>query len=368
MKKVWKWQHRQWPDFTYGHKNLNHLYHQLGQLKMAETTLSKREYLLLQKESLYQEAIATSLLEGDHIEPKHLRIALESRFRPNNPQRNRDPKPESLLDILLDTKRTDEPLSKARLFAWHQAMFIQEQHLSHPVRIASFRTEEEGEVKIISGTWHHEIVHYIAPPASTVNDQMQQLLTWINEEHQIDAIIKSAIAHLWFLLIHPFDDGNRRLARDISDYILSGSDLAPSNLFTLAHEIHAMKQSYYEMLDQNCTADTMDISSWVEWYLMMFENALGNALLRVQTLRYKRLIAEGMQSYVLNARQRSLLGLLLEDGIQKKQLKTAYYAQRFNTSKPTAARDLSDLAHKGFLTSHGKGRAVYYLLNQDFNT
>jgi len=191
---------------------------------------------------------------------------------------------------------------------------------------------------------------------------MNRFLLWLNTENKIDPVIKSAIAHIWFLLIHPFEDGNRRLARDISDHVLSFGTNIPTELFTLAFEINEHKNEFYETLDSLSSSNNLDISKWISWYINILSLSLKRALKRVQDIKHKALFWDKIQGLSLNTRQRLVISALLNDTLKSKKLKTSLYASLYKTSKPTASRDLKDLYIKKILQVKGRGRGVYYEL------
>ena len=360
--KTWIWQSEQWPNFVYNTPDTHNIYQKFGQLYMAEALLSPEDVLRLKTNTLEVEAIATSLLEGEVLSQKSLSSSISKHLKSKNTSQDSTPSSDALVDLLIDAKRSNAPLTPPRLFAWHKALFPIQKKGAHPIHTGTYRDVDAKEVKIISGTWEKEVLHYLAPPAKDIELEMNRFLLWLNTENRLDLVVKSAIAHLWFLLIHPFDDGNRRLARDISDHVLSSSSLIPSQLFTLAFEINEMKDSYYKSLDKVCAQEGLDISLWLQWYVKMLSSSLDTALQRIDALKTKALFWEKIKTVPLNQRQRQLISKMLHNELQEKKVKTAFYAQTFKVSKPTSARDLRDLHHKKILKSFGAGRGVYYEL------
>jgi len=360
--KTWIWQNKNWPNFIYDRPDTHTLYQKFGQLHMAETLLSPQDVLRLKTNTLGLEAIATSLLEGELLSQKSLNASISKHLKSKHTSQDITPSSDALVDLLMDAKRNNVPLVPPRLFAWHKALFPVHKKGAPLVHTGMYRDADAGEIKIISGTWEKEVLHYLAPDAKDIELEMNRFLLWLNTENTLDLVVKSAIAHLWFLLIHPFDDGNRRLARDISDHVLSSSSLIPSQLFTLAFEINEMKDSYYKSLDRVCFQEGVDISLWVQWYVKMLSSSLDTALQRVELLKTKALFWEKIKTITLNQRQRHMVSKMLHNELNAKEVKTAFYAQTFNISKPTSARDLRDLHHKKILKSCGAGRGVYYEL------
>lgn len=360
---TWIWQSKLWPNFTYDTPDMRQIYHSLGQLYMAEKVLSPVDITKISSIVLEKEAFATSALEGDVLHLSNVQASVSKALRLEAHTVSRPTvQIEALLDVLMDTKRTDEPLTAPRLFAWHRALFPLKQSGLHKVTPGLYRDDSKGEVKIVSGTWEKEKVHYLAPPADRVELEMNRFLLWLNTENKMDIVVKSAIAHLWFLLIHPFDDGNRRLARDISDYVLSSSPDIPSNLFTLAFEINTCKKEYYETLDRVCSRDDADITLWINWFIETFQISLTHAIERIDAQKEKAMYWDKIQAIALNGRQRKLVSKALDISNPQVKIHTSLYASLFKVSKPTAARDLKDMKQKGILRSQGAGRGVSYSL------
>lgn len=364
-EKIWIWQGKDWPSFNYSDPNLIGVYQGFGQLQMALKLLSDADLVQFKASVLEEDALSTSALEGISVDEKSLQSAICESLGLNHTYPISDPYAQSLTNVLLDVKNTSIPVTESRLFAWHQELFIRDQHGLHPIQTGRYREHTDGEIKVISGTWDKEYLHYIAPPAKDIELEMTRLLLWINTELDTDPVIKSAIVHLWFLLIHPFNDGNRRLARDISDYVLSSSPLIPTELFSLAFEMNEIKSSFYEVLDTVCLQTNLDISSWIQWYIEALDNALTKSLARVQTFKKKMDYKEKLQNTPLNSRQLSAIYRLLNTYPLEtdEAIKTGTYASQNNISKPTSTRDLQDMKNKHLLKSKGKGRGVCYVLS-----
>ncbi|PHR55885.1 MAG: hypothetical protein COA44_09605 [Arcobacter sp.] len=364
MKKTqtWIWQDKNWPNFVFNELKTSHIYQCFGQLEMAAKLLNPIDVKRLKAQNFELEAIATSALEGETLSHSSLKASIYTHLGLGNMADKKDVQTDALLTLLIDAKNTDEPLSPARLFAWHQGLFPSQKKLTYPIHKGVYRHNKKEELRIISGTWEKEVLHYLAPPASKVEFEMNRFLLWLNTENKLDPIIKSAIAHIWFLLIHPFEDGNRRLARDISDHVLSFGTNIPTELFTLAFEINEHKNEFYETLDSLSSSNNLDISKWISWYINILSLSLKHALKRVQDIKHKALFWDKIQGLSLNARQRLVISALLNDAHKSQKLKTSLYASLYKTSKPTASRDLKDLYIKKILQVKGRGRGVYYEL------
>ena len=365
-RKQWIWESERWPDFTCIEPDIRQLYHRFGQLAMVETLMNPSLTEELAATALVDEAIATSLIEGEILQRSSVRASVHKALHLEYDRYNDYPtdQTDALVAVLLDAKKGTEPLTHERLYRWHMAIFPTGQSGFHTIRVGAYRDDAGGEMKIVSGPWEKEKVHYVAPPAHWLDREMDRFLLWLNTETSLDVAVKAAIAHAWFLLIHPFDDGNGRLARAISDYVLSGSSDVPSTLFSVASEVNRQKKGYYGELDRVCVREDADMSRWVGWFVHMLEASLDHALEQIDAVKFKATFWDRARNLTLNERQIKVIGKMLDKLPEEFEggMKTAKYASITRTSKPTAARDLKDLEEKGLLKSHGAGRGVYYTL------
>lgn len=365
MYHKWIWQSERWPNFTYKTPDTTQVYHRFGQLAMVETLLNPLLTRELAALALEDEAVATSLIEGELLQRSSVRASVHKALHiEGEEEAHSTVQTDALVEVLLDAKKGDEPLVHERLFGWHRALFPTGQSGLRTIRVGAYRNDEKGEMKIVSGPWERENVHYIAPLAYHVEGEMNRFLLWLNTEKKLDVVIKSAVAHLWFLLIHPFDDGNGRIARAISDYVLSVSGNVPSTLFSVASEINNRKKNYYGELDRVCVRDDADVTAWVAWFVDMLCASLDHALEKIEAVKFRSLFWDKVRDAMLNKRQHKVIAKMLNKLPEPFEggMKTAKYASIAKTSKPTAARDLKELEQKGILESHGAGRGVYYTL------
>jgi Fic family protein len=362
----WIWEGERWPEFEYSVPDLKEVYYRFGRLKTVETLLGRSVNEALMAQALEDEAVATSIIEGEYLQRSSVRASVQKALKLEADVTHTTVQTDALVEVLIDAKRSDKPLSLQRLFRWYKALFSTGQSGLREISVGKFRTDIDGPMQIVSGPWEREKIHYIAPPAERIEAQMHHFLLWLNTEQTLDPVIKSAIAHLWFLLIHPFDDGNGRLARAMSDYVLSSSPNVPVKLFSVASEIHRRKKEYYSVLDAVCIRDDMRIDQWMKWYITMLESAIDDAIQKIDAVRYKTLFWERISNITLNERQRKVIAKMLERLPQPFEggMRTAKYASITKVSKATAARDLKDLEQKGIFESHGAGRGVYYTLKE----
>ncbi|MCW8954213.1 MAG: Fic family protein, partial [Sulfurimonas sp.] len=272
---------------------------------------------------------------------------------------------DSLVEIIIDAKQNSkEPLSKERLLSWHKALFPTGQSGFKKILVGKFRVDEES-MKIVSGTWEKEKIHFIAPPSSMMPKMMSEYLEWLNEEVDSSEIVyKAAVAHLWFLLIHPFDDGNGRIARAITDYVLSKSELVNANFYSVASAIHVKRKEYYKTLDLTCIKENLDITLWITWFVEILTESIEQTLKKVEVVQTKSKFWDKHVNTKLNDRQKKVLLKMLsylpsefEGG-----MKASKYMSITKTTRITASRDLAYLVEKGVMQSHGSGRGVYYTL------
>lgn len=267
---------------------------------------------------------------------------------------------DGVVEMMLDaTQNYLKQLDDERLFDWHAALFPTGRTGMFKIEVACYRS---GEIQVVSGAMGKEKVHYQAPPPSKVKLEMDRLLDWFNKENRLDLVIKSAIAHFWFIIIHPFDDGNGRIARAISDLLLARSDESPQRFYSLSNQILHERKVYYNILQKTQFSDG-DITEWLSWYLNCLYRALESSEESIKKVLYKTEFWDKHKETVLNARQRLMLNKLFE-GFEGK-LKTSKWAKIAKCSSDTALRDIKDLIDKGILKQEKSGgRSTNYGLNE----
>ncbi|MFA6593022.1 MAG: Fic family protein, partial [Bacteroidales bacterium] len=241
------------------------------------------------------------------------------------------------------TKNYDSPLSDDRLFGWHNCLFPTGRSGMEIINVGRFRIDP---MKVISGTIEREKVHYRAPEADAVPSEMQKLLEWFNSDSTPKDYIKSAVAHFWFVSIHPFDDGNGRISRAIADMALSQADDSPLRFFSISRQTNKEKTKYNDILE-SCQKGTCDISSWVEWYLDCMLRAIENADEMLSSILDKAFFWQTHSQIVITDRQKNILNLYLDGHCEKLNVKN--WAKKAVVSGDTAGRDVRDLVDKGIL-------------------
>lgn len=267
---------------------------------------------------------------------------------------------EGLVDVMFDAvKRCDEPLTAERLFGWHAALFPLGRSGRYIITVADWRKGEEA-MQVVSGAMGHEKVYYEAPPSQAVASEMQRFMDWCNTP-ALSAVITAAIAHLWFVSIHPFDDGNGRISRTISDMFLSRLDEGGARYYSVAAEISRNKKEYYNILERTQRGN-LDITEWLLWFISCLEKAIDRAEHTITRTLKKAAYWERYKNISINERQRKILNKLW-DGFEGK-LTSSKWAKICSCSQDTALRDINDLLAKGMLRDSGEGgRSANYLLS-----
>ena len=270
---------------------------------------------------------------------------------------------DGVVEMMLDaTQNFDQPLTEKRLFAWHAAMFPAGRSGMRKITVGAWRNDAEGPMQVISGPVGKEKVHFEAPAASLLDGEMSRFIDWTNSHDSTDLVLRSAVAHLWFVTIHPFDDGNGRIARAIADGFLARSEGSPRRFYSMSAQIMRERTSYYEILEKT-QKGTLDVTPWMEWFLECLGRALdGTAAALAMVLRKAR-FCEKHEGKSINDRQRLILNKLL-DGFEGK-LTTMKWAKIAKCSHDTALRDIQRLIDLGILVKDaGGGRSTSYSLKE----
>ncbi|MEI7526284.1 MAG: Fic family protein [Mariniphaga sp.] len=361
------YQYDQWPNFTWDenkiHVILGKVRHLQGKIlgTMGALGFSRREDAILT--TLTLDVLKSSEIEGEILNYDQVRssiarkLGLEYAGLLSVTDRNT----EGVVDMMLDaTQKYTELLNEERLFGWHAALFPTGWSGLHRIDAGCYR---KGEMQIVSGPMGREKVHYQAPKPDHVKQEMDLFLNWINDENKIDEVLKAAIAHFWFIIIHPFDDGNGRIARAISDMQLARSEDSSQRFYSLSSQILTEKKVYYEIL-QKIQYSTGDITDWLDWFLSCLYCALRSTDETLKRVLQKADFWDKHKETILNSRQRLMLNKLL-DGFEGK-LKTSKWGKIAKCSADTALRDIKDLVDKGVLKQEEQGgRSTNYELIKD---
>lgn len=354
------YEHKGWPDFSWNKElvgeKLNEVYRAVGYLMGRLSQIGFDNKMSAVVESISHDIIASSEIEGVTLNNDQVRSSVARKLGVQwpgsaEPSRYIDGVVEMALDA---TVHFDRPLTAQRLFGWHNCLFPT--GWSGPVKIdvGQYRSQE---MKVVSGMFGRERVHYVAPAPERLEEEMKQFLDWFNAD-ATDGYVKSAIAHLWFVCIHPFDDGNGRIGRAIADMALSQAENSQMRFFSISRQISKDKKQYYDVLERTQKGDC-DITGWIVWYLDCLLRAVGQSDVTLSKTMNKAIFWQTHAETIVSGRQREVLNLYL-DGYPGK-LTVKNWAKRAKVSPDTAARDVKDLVEKGILEpQHGRVRDVCY--------
>lgn len=357
------YQKENWTDFVWDNAIISAV---LGDVRLLQGKMlgqihslgfsSKEEKKL---EMLTLDVLKSSEIEGETLNYEQVRSSVARRLGINTAGLVTSPRDvEGVVEMMLDaTQNYSEPLTEDRLFGWHAALFPTGYSGMHKITVARYRTEE---MQIVSGAMGKEKVHYEAVAATDVEKEMKLFLDWFNDDTiQIDPVLKAAIAHFWFIIIHPFDDGNGRIARAISDRMLARSESSKERFYSLSKQILAERNDYYAVLKK--TQHNNDITDWLVWFLNCLKTALLETENSMQNILLKTEFWEKHKDILINERQRLMINKLFDDFYGK--LTTSKWAKITKTSTDTALRDIKDLMEKGILQQEeAGGRSVNYSL------
>lgn len=360
------YQYINWPNFTWDEKEIltllgkvRHLQGKIfGQISVLGFSL-KEETML---STLTLDVLKSSEIEGEILNYEQVRSSIARKLGLDYAGMvYSDRYVDGVVEMMLDaTQNYLNPLDDERLFGWHAALFPTGRSGMYKIETACYRS---GEMQVVSGSMGKEKVHFQAPPPSQVKFEMDRFLEWFNQDTRLDTVIKSAIAHFWFIIIHPFDDGNGRIARAISDLLLARSDNSPQRFYSLSNQILQERKVYYEVLQKVQYNKDGDITEWLIWFLNCLNRALGNTEKAIERVLYKAEFWDKHKDTELNSRQRLMLNKLF-DGFEGK-LKSSKWAKITKCSPDTALRDIKDLINKGILKQEKPGgRSTNYELNE----
>lgn len=360
----WIWQSDNFPNFIYDNVNLESLIYKFGQLKMVENFMNQSDSNELLLEVLLDEAIATSAIEGETLQRSSVRSSINKLLKLGlEDDYSYTAQSDNLIEILIDAKSNKEPLTKKRLSAWHKALFPTGSSGLKSITIGAYRTNCE-DMQIVSGPWEKEKIHFVAPPSKIVEKLMDDFLEWLNKRDEQNSIYKAMVAHLYFVLIHPFDDGNGRIARAITDYVLAQTNLANANFYSISTIIYKNRKEYYEVLDNVCKQTNQDITIWMQWFVKLLEISIDETLQKVEVVQTKAKFWGKHRDIQLNDRQKKVILKMLSYLPEKFEggMRVNKYMSLTKSQRLTASRDIADLVQKGIFESFGKGRGVYYEL------
>ena len=269
---------------------------------------------------------------------------------------------EGVVEMMLDaTQNYSSQMTKDRLIGWHAALFPTGFSGMYKINIGGYRTDELGPMQVISGYTGNEKIHYEAPKAGLLEGEMNELINYINTDKETDFLIQAGIVHLWFVILHPFDDGNGRIARALTDMILARSDDSKFRFYSMSSQIQKNRKSYYEVLEKT-QKGSMDITNWLLWFLENLLVAIQSSGEITDKVLQKAEFWQKNSNLVFNERQIKVLNRFMDNF--EGNLTTTKWAKMCNCSQDTANLDINDLIDKKILKKTGKGRATHYLLRK----
>ncbi|NME70582.1 Fic family protein [Flammeovirga aprica] len=358
-----------WTDFFWDSKKV---VLKLGETRNLQGKLLGRMETLgfdLQNEAmlstLTMEVVKSSEIEGEILHQQQVRSSFARRLGIDiagaiDSERHID----GIVEMMLDaTQKYDQPLTKERLFGWHSALFPTGWSNMFKITVADWRKDMKGPMQVVSGRIGEEEVHYQAPHADRIEGEMKKLLDWIENEVEIDPVLKASIVHLWFVTIHPFEDGNGRITRAITDMVLARSDKSVRRFYSMSAQIRKERDQYYAILERTQKGNS-DITEWVLWFLECLQNSFISTYEVLNKVIQKSEFWQQHSTTILNARQQKMITKLL-DGFTGK-LTTSKWAKICKCSQDTALRDIQDLIKKDILRKEaGGGRNTNYELVND---
>jgi Fic family protein len=355
-----------WPLFRWDHQALaaplaaaRHKQGRLiGQMEALGFTVTEEAVL----RTLTEDVVKTSEIEGEKLDADQVRSSIARRLGMDigglkAPDRN----VEGVVEMMLDASRSyEQPLTESRLFSWQAALFPTGRSGMNRINVGAWRDDSTAPMQVVSGPVGRERVHFAAPAAARLAQEMHLFLDWFNGDTTTEAVLKAAQAHLWFVTIHPFDDGNGRIGRAIADMALARSEESPQRFYSMSAQIRQERSDYYRILERT-QQGTMDITPWVEWFLGCLTRAIEGAHITLAGVIARARFWEKLRDVPLNERQRLVITRLL-DGFEGK-LTTSKWAVITKSSQDTALRDIQQLVDRGVLIRNAAGgRSTSYSL------
>ena len=369
----WIWQQPDWPHFHWQSERLTPLLREcvqaqgrlLGMSSSTDAALSAQSEL----DALLQNIVTSSAIEGEQLNVGSVRSSLARRLGIEQVDGSRVSKrSEGLAELILDaTQHFDQPLTLARLLHWHEWLFPdQVDFIQQRIHVGALRGNEP--MQVVSGRLDRPTVHFEAPPRYGLGQQLEAFLDWFETSHaqaQLDPLLRAGIAHFWFVTLHPFDDGNGRLTRAITDLALAQAEDQAIRFYAMSASILDDRSGYYRALESSQKA-TLDITDWLEWFLQTLLRSLQQAMTRIESVLGKARFWQKYRGLTVSAEQAKVLNRLLDGGENgfEEGISAAQYQAVAKVSKATATRHLAELLDKGYLIRlPGGGRSTRYQIN-----
>jgi Fic family protein len=364
---MWIHEHQHWPQLTWDDQwlaaKLASIRHQQGHLlgRMSGLGFDLKQEASLN--TLTFDVVKSSLIEGENLDAAEVRSSIAQRLGMDVAGMvpvSRDVA--GVVEMMLDaTQAYQVPLTADRLFSWHAALFPTGRSGLYQITVGAWRTPASGSMQVVSGAIGKEKVHYEAPAATRLPQEMELFLNWFAKADGLDPVMRAGIAHFWFVTIHPFDDGNGRIARAIGDMALAQADATSDRFYSLSSQIEAERQAYYHHLESQQRA-TPDITGWLSWFLDCLGRAIERADGMLSQVLFKAQLWDRLNQQSVNERQRSVINRMLDENFEG-FMNTGKYASMAKCSKDTALRDIQALQAWGILLQNeGGGRSTSYRL------
>lgn len=369
MRPIYIWQYSEWPHLTWNEQEITTLLAEVrnlqGQLVGMMRVLGFDMQNSTSLEVLTEDIVKSCEIEGVMLNSERVRSSVARHLGiPTEGLPEPDHYTEGVVQVMVDAvQNAEKALTPERLFDWHAALFPTGRSGAYKITVADWRQGEE-PMQVVSGAMGHERVHYEAPPSSAVAEMMDDFLCWFNDaDTSIDPILKAAIAHLWFVAIHPFDDGNGRLTRTITDMQMTKADGMPHRFYSMSAAICKNRKEYYAVLEKTTGGNT-DVTAWIRWFLETLRSALLGATETTNRTIRKAQFWQDHRDVPMNERQTKMVNMLW-DGFEG-NLTNAKWAKITKTSASTALRDIQELVGRGVLrVSDSGGRSTNYLLTYE---
>lgn len=360
------YQREEWPEFQWDSEAISEplaaVSRRQGRLigRMEALGFTLREEAVLR--TLTQDVLKSSEIEGEILDPDQVRSSIARRLGMDiGALTPADRNVEGVVEMMLDaTQNYDKPLTRERLFAWHAALFPTGYSGMNKIIVGGWRDDRDGPMQVVSGPIGREKIHYEAVAAADVPQAMDSFLEWFNGKPAFDPVVIAALSHLWFVTIHPFEDGNGRSARAIADMALARSEGTHQRFYSMSAQIRLERNAYYDRLERTQKGD-LEITNWILWFLACLDRAFDGAEDTLAAVLRKAAYWERFAANAINDRQRRILNALL-DGFEGK-LTSSKYAKITKTSQDTATRDINDLLAREMLVKNASGgRSTSYSL------
>ena len=362
-------QKKDWPNFKWDSDAIVNLLSEARNLqgrlqgKMEALGFELRNEALL--DTLTLDVLKTSEIEGELLNHDQVRSSIARKLGmeiAGAVESDRDV--DGVVEVMLDaTQHCFKPLTKSRLFDWHAALFPTGRKGMHKIIVGDWRKDTTGPMQVVSGPMGKERLHFEAPNSDLLEKEMSIFLDWFGQNNKIDLVLKGSIVHLWFVTIHPFDDGNGRITRALTDMLLAQADKSNQRFYSMSAQIRIERKQYYDILEKTQKGD-LDITNWTKWFLQCLINALNSTEAVLANVLFKGKFWQIHSKTIINERQKKLINKLLEgfDG----KLTSSKWAKIAKCSKDTAIRDINDLIEKEILRKEiAGGRSTNYELNKE---